>query len=122
MIPTDLAGPLDNCASGVNVTMLIYIYLLTESAQLRSYAASSIPFHMHHMIPVHIPALTCFIPSLPAGFPFRISIHCWDPPVPSRSTMDLANGNAMVIFEARVLIDGVCVSYVRHFIGASLAE
>lgn len=54
-----------------------------------------------------MPTVTCFIPSLAAGEPFRISIHSWQNPEASRYVQYISNRNAdHVMFEARVFVDG----------------
>ncbi|KAF3385624.1 hypothetical protein F1880_001959 [Penicillium rolfsii] len=57
-----------------------------------------------------IPVLTSFIPSLPANTPFRISIHNWDKPKPSRFTESIMQPDDVLLYEARVFIDGECVA------------
>ena len=58
-----------------------------------------------------VPILTCFIPSLERGAPFRISIHSWTKPKPSQLLLSYKTPNESTIFEARVYIDGVLVAY-----------
>lgn len=54
-----------------------------------------------------IPTVTCFIPSLPAGESFRISIHSWQNPEASRYVHHISSRHAeRVMFEARVFVDG----------------
>ncbi|KAM3065999.1 hypothetical protein ACMFMF_010621 [Clarireedia jacksonii] len=51
--------------------------------------------------------VTCFIPGLPAGEPFRISIHSWQNPEASRYIHQISSKHAEhVVFEARVYVDG----------------
>ncbi|KAI2792063.1 hypothetical protein POX_b02097 [Penicillium oxalicum] len=57
-----------------------------------------------------VPVVTCFIGSLKAGEPMRVSIFSWSPPVPSSITLATMLTGHIVIFEARVLIDGACVA------------
>lgn len=60
-----------------------------------------------------VPILTCFIPSLAARTPFRISIHSWLKPSASailRSRLDI---NEEPAFQARVYLDGVHLRYDR---------
>lgn len=60
------------------------------------------------------PTLTCFVPNLQNGHPFRVSLHSWEPPVPTRTTKALAaTQNRVAYFEARVLLDGLCVAYAE---------
>ncbi|RJE19698.1 hypothetical protein PHISCL_07973 [Aspergillus sclerotialis] len=58
----------------------------------------------------HLPVLTTFVPSLPPNTPFRVSIHCWEKPRPSRLMESLMQPDDALLFEIRVFIDGVCVS------------
>lgn len=57
-----------------------------------------------------VPVLTSFVPSLPKEAPFRVSIHSWEKPRPSRLTESLMQPDDLLLFEARVFIDGVLVS------------
>lgn len=61
-------------------------------------------------MPRQVPTVACFVPNLHHGCPFRVSLHSWQPPVASRATKTIAPLDAMVYFEARVLLDGVCVA------------
>lgn len=54
--------------------------------------------------------LTTFVPSLPHNAPFRVSIHSWDMPRPSRLMESLMQPDDALLFEIRVFIDGICVS------------
>ncbi|KUJ22447.1 uncharacterized protein LY89DRAFT_762652 [Mollisia scopiformis] len=56
--------------------------------------------------PQLLPTITSFIPGLPAGTPFRVSIHCWQNPEISRVLKDLRKPSDIVLFEARLFIDG----------------
>lgn len=56
------------------------------------------------------PVLTTFVPSLPRENPFRISIHRWEKPQPSRLIESIMQPDDVLLFEARVFIDGVCVA------------
>ncbi|KAI9677205.1 MAG: hypothetical protein M1829_002779 [Trizodia sp. TS-e1964] len=58
---------------------------------------------------VPLPTLTCFIPSLAAGFPFRISIHNWGETRSHLNDEALRRFDETVIHEARLYIDGQCV-------------
>lgn len=53
-----------------------------------------------------LPTVTCFVPGIPPGFPFRLSIHCWDTPEISRYTQSYSKHPENVMFEARIYIDG----------------
>ncbi|KAJ5890604.1 uncharacterized protein N7473_006832 [Penicillium subrubescens] len=57
-----------------------------------------------------IPVLTSFIPSLVRGAAFRISIHNWDKPKPSRLIESMMQPDDVLLYEARVFIDGECVA------------
>lgn len=59
-----------------------------------------------------LPVLTTFIPSITPGTPFRISIHSWEKPGPSRLMESFLQPDDALMFEARVFIDGECVAYV----------
>lgn len=53
-----------------------------------------------------LPTVTSFVPSLPAGAPFRVSVHSWHDPVPGAYTKSRAKVFDDIMFEARVFIDG----------------
>lgn len=57
-----------------------------------------------------IPILTTFIPSLARGTAFRISIHNWDKPKPSRLIESMMQPDDVLLYEARVFVDGECVA------------
>jgi len=59
-----------------------------------------------------LPTVSCFVPSLLPGTPFRVSIHSWTSPVASRATQAMADHGNQVWFEARVLLDGTCTAWV----------
>lgn len=59
-----------------------------------------------------VPTVTSFIPGLPTGSPFRISIHCWENPQISRYTQTLSKHPELAAFEARLFIDGRIAGYV----------
>ncbi|MCJ1311074.1 hypothetical protein MMC25_004744 [Agyrium rufum] len=61
--------------------------------------------------PLHIPTVACFINNLPNDAPFRISIHSWEPPVPS-DLLKSKVADENVCYEARVVVDGTCVAGV----------
>lgn len=57
-----------------------------------------------------LPIMTCFIPSLPAGSPFQISMHAWKAPDISLFTKTYSRHTEFVKFEARIFIDGRLVA------------
>lgn len=59
-----------------------------------------------------LPIMTCFIPSLPAGSPFHISIHNWRTPEISQYTKNYSKHWDLAKFEARIFIDGKIAAYV----------
>ncbi|KAK3347388.1 hypothetical protein B0H65DRAFT_147992 [Neurospora tetraspora] len=64
--------------------------------------------HMHGQ--AGLPVMTCFIPSLPAGSPFQISMHAWKTPDISLFTKTYSRHTEFVKFEARIFIDGRLVA------------
>ncbi|CZT08402.1 uncharacterized protein RCO7_08225 [Rhynchosporium graminicola] len=62
--------------------------------------------HNMQLNPLLLPTVTSFIPGLPAGSPFRVSIHCWQNPDVSRYGQTLKKPSDVVMFEARLFIDG----------------
>ncbi|KAK0702541.1 hypothetical protein B0T21DRAFT_388100 [Apiosordaria backusii] len=57
-----------------------------------------------------MPVVTCFVPSLPAGSPFQISLHCWRNPEISQFTRTYSKHIELVKYEARILLDGRLVA------------
>ncbi|KAG8413583.1 hypothetical protein J3458_012658 [Metarhizium acridum] len=57
-----------------------------------------------------LPTVCCFVPSLPTGTPFRVSIHSWNAPVVSKFTNSYSKFPENVKFEARLFIDGRLVA------------
>jgi hypothetical protein len=53
-----------------------------------------------------LPIVTSFIGSLLQGEAFRISIHSWERPKPSKALESLMQLDDNVVFEARVYLDG----------------
>ncbi|KAI1628982.1 hypothetical protein EDD37DRAFT_30955 [Exophiala viscosa] len=56
------------------------------------------------------PILTCFVASLERGSSFRLSIHSWEQPKPSRRLLSYKTPDEAVLFEARVYIDGILMA------------
>ncbi|THC88176.1 hypothetical protein EYZ11_012376 [Aspergillus tanneri] len=54
--------------------------------------------------------LTTFIPSIPPNYSFRVSIHSWEKPRPSRLMSSLLQPDDALLFEIRIFIDGLCVA------------
>ncbi|KAI2626352.1 hypothetical protein GGS21DRAFT_270265 [Xylaria nigripes] len=57
-----------------------------------------------------LPTMTCFMPGLPPGIPFNISLHSWKTPDISQFARNYSKHPELVKFEARVLIDGRLVA------------
>lgn len=57
-----------------------------------------------------LPIVTTFIPSLQTNAAFRVSIHSWEKPRPSRMLESLLQPEDSVMFEARVFVDGHLMS------------
>jgi hypothetical protein len=66
-----------------------------------------------------LPTVTSFIQALPPGEPFRVSIHAWENPEPSRNAHNVTKEPDLVIFEARVIVDGRLVGQVDPGLVAS---
>ncbi|KAI9849984.1 MAG: hypothetical protein M1838_006210 [Thelocarpon superellum] len=81
-----------------------------ESSKLQAVITQNLPFPVDQVIPIPLPTIVSFIPNLPKGFPFRISVHSWDNPRPSPGLESMMTKNDKVLFEARVTIDGRCVA------------
>ncbi|KAL1963225.1 hypothetical protein VTN77DRAFT_8550 [Rasamsonia byssochlamydoides] len=57
-----------------------------------------------------LPVLTAFIPSLPQNSAFRVSIHSWEKPRPSRTMESFMQPDDAVLYEVRIFVDGLCVA------------
>lgn len=57
-----------------------------------------------------VPVLTTYIPSLFENTAFRVSIHSWERPLPSRLMENLMQPDDALLFMAQVYIDGDPVS------------
>ncbi|GAW14638.1 hypothetical protein ANO14919_040410 [Xylariales sp. No.14919] len=57
-----------------------------------------------------LPTMTCFMPGLPPGTSFNISLHSWKTPDVSQFSKNYSKHPELVKFEARVLIDGRLVA------------
>lgn len=55
--------------------------------------------------------MTCFVPALRQGQPFRMSIHSWESPEPSPFLKEYSRHADQVVFEAAVFIDGKKAGY-----------
>ncbi|KAL2072570.1 hypothetical protein VTL71DRAFT_11913 [Oculimacula yallundae] len=62
--------------------------------------------HNMQLNPLLLPTVTSFIPGLAAGAPFRASVHCWQNPEISRYGQTLKKPSDIIVFEARLFIDG----------------
>ncbi|CAG8982609.1 hypothetical protein HYALB_00008101 [Hymenoscyphus albidus] len=56
--------------------------------------------------PSLLPTVTSFIPALPPGAHFRVSIHSWENPEISRFIQSIKKSTDKIMFEARVFLDG----------------
>lgn len=54
----------------------------------------------------YLPTVTSFVPALGQGQNFRLSIHSWKAPEPSRFALNFTKEPGLIMFEARVFIDG----------------
>ncbi|KAM3501672.1 hypothetical protein MY10362_005371 [Beauveria mimosiformis] len=57
-----------------------------------------------------LPIVCCFVPSLPPGAPYKLSIHSWSTPPISQSTRSYGKFADRVVFEVRLFVDGRFVS------------
>jgi len=78
---------------------------LTQSLNISSVVVGGETLHQRHNV-LLLPTVTSFIQALPTGEPFRVSVHAWENPEPSRYTQGVAKDPDLVLFEARVLVDG----------------
>lgn len=63
-------------------------------------------------LPRYLPTVASFIPNMPLGSPLKVSVHSWEPPVVSPDTQASASDGDKIYFEARVLVDGLCIAGV----------
>ena len=92
--------------------------LLSQPPRLTSSSKDVLPFQSPSAHPAYftvvrapLPTVSCFIPSILPGSPFRVSLHSWSTPTVSRETVARAPEESMIGFEAKVLLDGICVAY-----------
>ncbi|KAM3504970.1 hypothetical protein MY11210_008151 [Beauveria gryllotalpidicola] len=64
--------------------------------------------HIHGSL--GLPTVCCFVPSLPPGAPYKLSIHSWSTPPISQSTRSYGKFADRVVFEVRLFVDGRFVS------------
>ncbi|CAI7634943.1 unnamed protein product [Penicillium pancosmium] len=74
-----------------------------------TFGAANTYFYPHHGNVGQLPILTTFIPSVPKDTGFRVSIHNWEKPRPSRLIESVMQPDDMLLYEARVYVDGDCV-------------
>ncbi|KKZ66105.1 hypothetical protein EMCG_08131 [[Emmonsia] crescens] len=58
----------------------------------------------------YTPILTTFVPSMSRNSPFRVSVHSWKKPTPTRTMETLMQPDDSVVFEMRVFIDGIFIA------------
>ncbi|KAJ5761387.1 hypothetical protein N7533_003426 [Penicillium manginii] len=74
-----------------------------------TFGAANTYFYPHLGNVGQLPILTTFIPSVPKDTGFRVSIHNWEKPRPSRLIESVMQPDDMLLYEARVYVDGDCV-------------
>lgn len=57
-----------------------------------------------------LPVVTTFVPTMPKDSPFRVSVHSWDKPRPGRLIESIMQPDDLLLYEARVFVDGDCVA------------
>lgn len=87
-------------------------HLIESQYLMNNPSLSMSPYHppSHALSQIQLPVLTAFIPSLAQNSPFRVSVHSWERPRPSRMMESIMQPEDAVLYEVRVYIDGVCVS------------
>lgn len=65
---------------------------------------------------IQLPIVVGYIPSIPWGLPFRVSIHSWETPRLFRPLPQTAHQDVISLFEARVVVDGCCVACVLQLL------
>lgn len=96
----------------VLIKSLIFLHF-TDSPYLHNQVLDH-PASFYHQAgqggPGQIPVLTTFVPSLPRGNPFRVSVHTWDQPAPTRIMQSLMQPGDSVMYEVRIFIDGYFIA------------
>lgn len=84
--------------------------ITAESPYLLNNAFIHSPFYQPQRILGQLPVLTSYIPSLPPNSRFRISVHSWETPRPSRTLESMMRPDDLVLFEVRVFFGDTCVA------------
>lgn len=89
----------------------ILIFPATSKVPIPEFKTACHVVHDQEFLQTHntvllLPTVTSFIPALPAGDEFFISIHSWEGPEPSRYTQSFNKPRDQLLFEARVFVDG----------------
>ena len=63
-----------------------------------------------NVTPALMPLMTTFIPSQPAGTPFRLSLHSWDPPPSAAQGQSFSTAPEIPKFEVLLRVDGKFVT------------
>ncbi|KAK2879552.1 hypothetical protein FQN49_000772 [Arthroderma sp. PD_2] len=110
-------GMFSSLSSSILLSTFSYIVLTAWSLESPYLQAQTIlnpgPYYNQSSIqgtPGQMPVLTCFVPSLTRDTPFRVSVHSWDRPRPTRIMEGLMQPDDAVMFEVRIFIDGICAS------------
>lgn len=86
--------------------------MLLEPASNQTANLNGLPGSYGLGVPRYLPTVASFVPNIPLGSPLKISIHSWEAPIASPDTATLAQQPDWIWFEARVLLDGICVALV----------
>ena len=87
--------------------------MFPESAQFITHNNQVTGYALEHNLPRQLPTVASFVPTLSNGHPFRVSIHSWESPVASKTAQSIAQQSNTIYFEARVLVDGICVRLIH---------
>lgn len=60
--------------------------------------------------PKATPLLNCYVPSLPRGSVFYLSIHCWSPASLQFPHVADTDPDVLKVWQVKVIIDGQCVT------------
>ncbi|KAL2050234.1 hypothetical protein ABVK25_009461 [Lepraria finkii] len=85
------------------------VCMVTEDPDIPSAPSTAHPAYLT-TVTRPLPTVSCYIPSLPNDTPFRVSLHSWATPQPSRATLSMSSPENVILYEARVWVDGICVA------------
>ena len=114
-----LAVPGELTCSGAHINFLstrVKLTIFLDPASNQAASLNGLPGSYSLGMPRYLPTVASFVPNIPLGSPLKISIHSWEAPIASPDTVTLAQQPDWIWFEARVLLDGICVALVSRVV------